>query len=196
MQQFGTSTAATDKILSPHSSEKSQAQKSVSQLAHDLQVKQTSGDELKRLCEHIISFFQSNILLQGLREHITPTFYVEDEGQQFISLKNWTSEVFINAGQNAYFGEELLKLDPELPQILMRMDELSWQAFYGYPWFLRRELNRMSQRVRQTLERYFQINPRERHAQAWFTRSLESHYRNIGLDDKDIAAQMLFLYWG
>lgn len=198
MEEFGSTRLATQRVLQvPNNQTHRPLQpKSVSQLAHDFQIEQTSGDQLKRLCQHIVSFFQDNILLEGLKKHTSPSFFVDYDGEQCISLKNWTAEVFIHAGQNAYFGDQLLRIDPELPQVLMRMDELSWQVFYRYPRFLRPELNRLTGRLRESLEKYFRLPSSQRQSYAWFTQSLEREYRRVGLDEKDVAAQMLFLYWG
>lgn len=197
MEEFGSSRLATQRVLAiPEYQNQKSPPKSVSQLAHIFQVQQTSGDELKQLCQHIVSFFKQNLLLEGIKEFTSPSFFVECEGAQCISLKSWTAEVFIHAGQNAYFGDELLKIDPRLPQVLKEMDDLSWQVFYRYPWFLRPELNRLTNRLRGSLERYFRLPPHTRKSSAWFTQSLEREYRRVGLDEKDIAAQMLFLYWG
>jgi hypothetical protein len=199
MHEFGSSSTATKRILeSPPACQLKRIKhpKSVSQLAHDYQVEQTSGDQLQKLCQHIAAFFQENIFLEGLNSHLSPGFFLASGEETLISLKKWTAEVFIQAGQDAYFGKRLLDIDPGLPQVLMRMDELSWQIFYRYPWFLRLELNRLTKRLRGSLERYFQLPTAERESPAWFTRSLEREYRRVELNEKDIAAQMLFLYWG
>lgn len=194
MMEFGSSRAAAQRVIEVPKGHI--PTKSVSQLAHDFQVEQTSGSQLKQLCEHVATFFQHNIFLEGLKEHVFPSFFVDKNGDQCVSLKTWTAEVFIHAGQNAYFGDELLKIDPKLPQVLMRLDELSWQAFYRYPWFLRLELNRLSERLRSSLQKYFHLPQQQRKSFAWFTQALENEYRRIQLDENDIAAQMLFLYWG
>ncbi|KAF2009046.1 cytochrome P450 [Aaosphaeria arxii CBS 175.79] len=198
MAEFGSSQTAIQKVLNvPDESQLGLSpRQSVSELAHHFQVKQTSGSELKLLIQHIVCFFQENLLLEGLKNHTSPSFYVDCDGEKCVSLKYWTAEVFIHAGQNAYFGDELLKIDPTLPQVLMRMDELSWQIFYRYPWFLRPELNRLTSRLRSTLHQYLKLPKHQRKSVAWFTQFLESEYRRVGLDDEDIAAQMLFLYWG
>ena len=42
-----------------------------------------------------------------------------DEARLHAFLKGWTAEVFIHAGQDAYFGPRLLDIDPGLPQVLI-----------------------------------------------------------------------------
>ncbi|KAI9694925.1 MAG: hypothetical protein M1822_000542 [Bathelium mastoideum] len=100
------------------------------------------------------------------------------------------------AGQRAYFGDALEKIDPGLPQALIELDGLSWQVFYQYPRPLRGRLNKVSQRVLDALQAYLAIPKEQRRSQAWFTAALEEAYRQTGLSSDDIASQMLFLYWG
>lgn len=201
MAEFGTSRHAITKIFQvPQQScpEKSRHRtKNVSQIAHDLQTQQTQGVELKEVGNYIKDFFQDNLLLERMCESDSRTFILHKTAVEYVvSLKAWTSTIFINAGQKTYFGDRLSEIDSGLPQALIRLDELSWQIFYQYPKLLRPELNQTSTRIRKSLETYLEIPAKERQSKAWFTQALEREYRRVGLDNKDIASQMLFLYWG
>ena len=198
MKEFGSSNEAIRKILEIplKPTYPSHVPKSVSQLAHQFQVEQTSGSNLHQLCQHITMFFQKSLFLEGVASKAGVSFFVDCGGKKCVSLKTWTAEVFIHAGQNAYFGERLLDISPDLPQVLMKLDDLSWQIFYNYPWFLRPELNRLSSRLRSSLEEYFRLPSNQRTSCAWFVQALEKEYLRLGLDTKDIAAQMLLVYWG
>ena len=132
-----------------------------------------------------------------MSESCASTFIIcKTDSESVVSLKAWTATVFINAGQKAYFGDQLLEIDPDLPQALVKLDDLSWQVFYQYPRFLRPELNKISKRIRRALQSYSEVSEEERKGKAWFTQALECEYRRVGLSNEDVAAQMLFLYWG
>ena len=200
MSEFGTSRSGIQKIfhVSAMGDQGGGALfKNVSQIAHDLQIKQTQGRELKALGKSIQQFFSENIIPEKLPDASNGTFSFEKsvEGRT-VSLQTWTMGIFINAGQKAYFGDALMGIDSGLPQALVMLDNLSWQIFYQYPRFLRRQVDQLSARIRKTLEIYFSIPPDQRRPNAWFTQALEEQYKKAGLNDQDIAAQMLFLYWG
>ena len=201
MSEFGTSSSAIDKIfhVPDHGFPNPKGYKplNVSQKAHQFQVQQTQGQELQALGDYIICFFQDKLKLENVPTTSlnTPTFKWPSISRA-TSLKAWTTELFIDAGQQAYFGDALAAIDPGLPQALIELDDLSWQVFYQYPRWLRPKVNRLSARIRRSLETYFELPLELRPAQAWFTQALEREYRDAGLDNKDIAAQMLFLYWG
>ena len=201
MTEFGTSRSGIDKIFSTSDSHVSSASgrgpMNIPQKAHNLQVRQTQGDELRTLCKHIKDFFDANLQLEslpGLRLTVPPVEAALD--RRTVSLRAWTTELFINAGQRAYFGDALAAIDPDLPVALVELDSLSWQVFYQYPRLLRPRIERLSARIRRSLEAYFELSRSQRPVQAWFTQALEQEYRQAGLDSKDIGAQMLFLYWG
>ena len=201
MSAFGTSARGVEKILQRHlirSTEKSVNKiQSISQIAHDLQVRQTQGQDLKLLGEYICEIFQRSLLLENLRAKSRNSSDVESIDCGYVmSLQKWTAEIFIKAGQKAYFGEALSNIDPMLPQTLIEFDSLSWQVFYQYPKCLRRRLNNISGKILSSLSRYLEIPSEDRRGKAWFTIALEQKYREAGLTNEDIACQMLFLYWG
>ena len=107
-----------------------------------------------------------------------------------------TAEVFIKAGQKAYFGDALSDINPSLPYRLIEFDELSWQVFYQYPKYLRRRLNKVSEEILVSLRKYLELPTEKRQGKAWFTTALEKEYRKADLTNEDIASQMLLLYWG
>ena len=201
MAEFGSSNSAINKIfrlpICFTEGKFSHEGKNTSQLAHDFQLRQTHGQDLKLLGKLVEKLFRKSLRPDQLdRFCVKNLAFGKHMPESIISLKTWTAEVFINAGQTAYFGCRLQEVDPTLSQALIRLDELSWQVFYQYPRVLRPELNRVSERIRKSLKMYFEMPIGERQAPTWFTQALETEYRKAGLDSEDIAAQMLFLYWG
>lgn len=201
MSGFGTSARGVEKILQRHlirSTEKSvEKVQSISQVAHDLQVRQTQGKDLRLLGEYICEIFQQSLFLENPFTGTRFSPIVKDTDSSYIvSLQKWTAEQFIEAGQQAYFGEALSIINPGLPQTLIEFDNISWQVFYQYPKCLRRRLNKISGEILDSLRKYLEIPIEKRRGKAWFTTALEQKYREAGLTNEDIACQMLFLYWG
>ena len=201
MSAIGTSPRGVEKILQRkpiHSTEKSVDKvQSISQIAHDLQVRQTQGKDLRVLGEYVCEIFQQSLFLENLSVGTRNFVVAKDRDSSYVvSLQKWTAETFIKAGQQAYFGKALSIINPGLPQTLIEFDNMSWQVFYQYPKCLRRRLNRISGEILDSLKKYLEIPTEKRQGKAWFTIALEQKYREAGLTNEDIACQMLFLYWG
>lgn len=194
MLEFGSTQWGVDRILGPPMSRSGRTQgKSVAEVAHYLQVQQTSKTDLTCLGDHIARCFHHD-LTHSTRENTK--FYVKNGSKLAVSLKAWTQQIFIRAGQDAYFGPKLDELSPDLPLNLIRFDELSWQVFYHYPLALRREGTSLANKIRTAMKKYFELPRSQRPAKAWFVGALEDECRGVGLDTEEIASQMLFLYWG
>ena len=198
MCEFGTSTPAIKKLfnLSDCGYVAGEKPVNVPQKAHQFQVRQTQGHELRRLGGDIAEFFREKLESVTIKSPLNASVPKRNAANPILSLKAWTTELFISAGQRAYFGDALATIDPGLPQALIELDDLSWQVFYQYPRPFRPKVNQLSAHIKRSLEMYLELPPEQRPARGWFTQALEQEYRQAGLGNKDIAAQMLFLYWG
>ena len=201
MSEFGTSAQGVEKILQrkPIYSNGNPVNKfqSISQIAHDLQVRQTQGNDLKILGEYFCAFLQEILVVETMTARNANVSAIDESDRSCIlSLRRFTAEVFINGGQKAYFGEALSAINPSLPYRLIEFDELSWQVFYQYPKYLRRRLNKVSEEILDSLRKYLELPTEKRQGKAWFTIALEKEYRKADMTNEDIASQMLLLYWG
>jgi hypothetical protein len=187
LASFGVSKKGARQVFLPTS----EGRKSVRQLAFELQVKQTSGEDLRKLSRHITKFMVRTICPKNV---FGASAFVNDV--QCVSLKTWINEVVMMAIQDAYFGPKLAEIDPSLPQTLREFTESAWKTWYGIPWFLRRKQNRLSLQVRRAHEVYLRLPESQRPCVAWFTKRLESEYRKVVDREEDIAALMQFFHWG
>lgn len=159
-----------------------------------MQVDQTRGQNLLRLAAHIAQFLQGTVVFN--HDATRNPSRVWKHGVECWSLKTWTTETIIHAIQDAYFGESLAKIDPELPHVLAKFDELSYQAWYRYPSIITPTRNRLVLRIRSSLKKFFDIPHDHRQSRARFTQDLEDECRAIGLEESDLVSLMLFMYWG
>jgi hypothetical protein len=171
-------------------------QTNVVQLAHEHQAEQTRGLELKSLAQHISKFLETKLTSDPTLTRGSSIFHTTHNGAHCISLKAFAVQNIIHGVQHGYFGPRLLEIDPKILETLIEFDDLSWKAWFHYPWFMRRRLDHLADRLRSSLQVYFQIPPEERKASAWFTQKLEDEFRSAGLHDSDFNALMLFFYWG
>jgi hypothetical protein len=121
---------------------------------------------------------------------------LEQNRQASWSLKTWTTETIIHILQDVYFGNDLAKIEPNMPHLLAKFDDVSHQAWYGYPSFLTPTRNRLDKHIKNCLRKYFELPRKERRSTASFSQNLENECRAIGLANEDLLSLMLFMYWG
>ncbi|KAL9627115.1 MAG: hypothetical protein Q9204_006802, partial [Flavoplaca sp. TL-2023a] len=106
------------------------------------------------------------------------------------------AEIAINAGQNAYFGRQLLEIDPNLAQTFRQFDSSSWQLLYLYPRWLSPDMYSAKDRLVEALTLYFNAPAEKKTDAAWITKYLEQEMRYLGFDSREMATLMMLQYWG
>ncbi|KAG7005468.1 hypothetical protein G7Y79_00019g046480 [Physcia stellaris] len=108
-------------------------------------------------------------------------------------LMLWCSDVFTRAGQEAYFGTLLEKIDPEMTWKFLEFDELSYQIQFQYPKWLSTKMHKAKEALVKDLMAYFDT-PQEH--DAWFVKAMENEMRALKLSTYDISILMVTIYWG
>lgn len=108
----------------------------------------------------------------------------------------WCSDGFTRAGQKAYFGDALARIDPTLTKTFIIFDELSWQVLYQYPSFLAGEMKNARDTITRALLNYIQLPQSQRTGDAWFAKAMENEMRALHISEQDIATMLVTIYWG
>ena len=169
--------------------------KPLAKLGREIHIHQLfPGGRLDDLRNTFIRYFQKSL---SFKEMVQYPYIINISGQvTVLSLYAWTSDVFICAGQEAYFGPLLAEMEPCLSWDFLAFDELTWQVLFQYPRILARKMIRAKDKVIAGLERYFEVSVEARGNIAWFTKAMEVEMRNVGLDTHEIAVMMMTIYWG
>ncbi|KAF2878467.1 cytochrome P450 [Massariosphaeria phaeospora] len=187
---LGASKEAARVLWSPKSV-KDVLRKGVIPSSHDLQIRQTSGKDLKTLSHYICGFLKERTSPEAITlAHNTQS------GVESLSIMEWARENIIFAMQDAYFGPQLHKIDPTLPRAMIEFSDLAWQAWYQVPWFLRRKQLSLCKRMLSSYQRYLDLPTNERKATAWFTGAFEKSFQEVLTNHTDKAALMMFFHWG
>lgn len=108
-----------------------------------------------------------------------------------ISLHKWCQHILVSAGTNAFFGDALLQMNPDLLQNFVDFDDNNWMVWYKWP---NATLMRTPKaKVLKTLENYVGLPKEKRTGIAWMIETMEDSQRNLGMNDADIAAVMMML---
>lgn len=112
-----------------------------------------------------------------------------------ISLHKWCLQVLLDSATRAFFGDQLLEIEPDLCHIFRDFDDNSWQLHYKYPRFLSKKLHTARDKIVNALKLYFQLPEGQRQGGAWVIRSFEVEMKRRKIAVADIAAILLGVFW-
>ena len=169
--------------------------KPLAKLARELHIYQLfPGKPLDGLRGAFVEYFNRSLSLEPMSQY--RYLRVSTDQAVVLPLYTWVSDLFISAGQEAYFGSMLGQVEPELTWAFLEFDDLTWQVLYEYPKILARTMIKAKSKVIAGLERYFTLPTDQRGDAAWFTPAMEKEMRNLGFDTHDVAVMMMTIYWG
>ncbi|KAJ0120683.1 cytochrome P450 [Diaporthe amygdali] len=126
-------------------------------------------------------------------------WYADDmptvKGGVHVSLYQWISDVFIEMGTTAYFGNLLLQIDPSLTRTFMIFESISWQAMYQYPRFLCGDMMRAKEKLQNAMAEYFASPKHTRADASWFILKIEEEMDRLNISSADSAIFFFQLYW-
>ena len=150
------------------------------------------GEELAAIQE----VFMNGIHESLLWGRITPLIVVcSTPVTKTISLLGWCREVLLESATRAFFGDRLLQIDPNLFHSFFKFDASSWKLNYGYPRALSKDMYAARDTIITALEIYFKLPKSERPGASFLINSFETEMRRLEIDDKDIAALVMPVYW-
>ena len=153
------------------------------------------GNNLDYLGDQFLQYFDQNLSLDGIIKGRKYAATSPDEKSVVLSLATWTSDFVVCAGQKAYFGETLEKIDPNFTWKFIEYDELAWQVLYQYPAFLSRKMHAARDHLTASIQRYFDTPADDRAESAWFVRAMELEMRGLGMSSEELAPMMAVIYW-
>ena len=172
--------------------------KSLQRLSHELHLKQLSpGKNLDDLIHSFANTFYRKIEDESLGNfEFEHSLFGTGGGHYSIPLYHWIEHVFFEAGQLAYLGDEMGKINPRFSKTFSLFDDRAWQLMFKVPKLFSSEFHDAKDRLRGSLRKYFDLPYEMRSDSAWFTSNFEQEMRNSGLDSEDVASVFLPTYWG
>ena len=202
LSSLGASSDAVDKWIPLHSSKVSMTHASSFSTSHTSEFTHIG----ERLCQQqLLPGKQLDVLQRGFIDGIHESLQWHSVTQKVtirsspdiktISLLGWCREVLLESATRAFFGNRLLEIDPDLFQAFFAFDASSWKLHYGYPRVFSKELYSARDTIIEALTAYFRLPKSERLGAAFLVDSLEAEMRNLNIEDKDIAALIMPVYW-
>jgi hypothetical protein len=111
------------------------------------------------------------------------------------SLLRFCGRVLIEAGTRTYWGERLWQLAPDMLETFYDLDHTIWKLLFRFPPMFSKDANLARDTIIDVLTKYYERPLAERDDAAWWTKSMESESRAIGLSERDMAATILIIYF-
>ena len=170
--------------------------KPLATLARDMHLQQLYPGEYLDILSHAFdNLFDRHLHVDSILRSCT---YARATGSNdvVLPLMVWCSDVFTRAGQEAYFGTLLEKIDAEMTSKFLEFDDLSYQIQFQYPRWLSSKMRKSKDKLVKDLMVYFDTPQDQRHGDAWFVKAMENEMRALALSTYDISVMMLTIYWG
>lgn len=161
---------------------------------HHLQLLQGPNSHADEITEtflgHIDKFLQWNVLLRDERPLALKT-----AGSMQVSLLKLCGRVLIEAGTRTYWDMRLWELEPDMLSFFYELDRGIWKILFQYLKMFFKEVLAVRDNITETLTTYYRLLKEIRHDAAWFTKSMETESREAGLDETEMAAAIMIIYF-
>lgn len=160
---------------------------------HDRYLTQLSpGQQLDTLKERFIHYLNLEVRLEQDPLKARP-YHIPKA--RTVSLLQFCRDVIIRCNTNILFGERLLEIDPNLPNILCDFDNDHWMILYKMPWLLAKDVHSSRRKIQDDFKEYLSTPRTERRGEAWLIQTMDTGMRELGLSEEEMATQFLLVYW-
>ncbi|KAI9688927.1 MAG: hypothetical protein M1820_010208 [Bogoriella megaspora] len=112
-----------------------------------------------------------------------------------LSLLDWCGKVLIEAGTKTYWGNALWEIAPDMLTRFYSLDRGMWKILFQYPKVFSTEVIAARDSITNILTRYYMLPLEQRSDAAWFTKSLEIESRAAGLNEEEMAAAIMIIFF-
>jgi hypothetical protein len=152
-------------------------------------------DQLILIQKKVQDWINSNLVLEKIPGFSDGAVSVANDAKQVeVSLYHWSSDMFVQLGQDVYFGDTLGKDSPDAYKSFVVFDELIYKALYQYPGFLSKDMAAGRTGLVAAIEKYLRLPKEERRDAAWLISNFEDEMASIDIGVEDMAICIFHLY--
>ena len=112
-----------------------------------------------------------------------------------ISLKKLCGDVLIDVTQMSLFDPVLFKLDPGMTKDMQFFTDELWKLLYPAPGMNSRKVAALRDRYTSTFVKYMRLPRDARKEEASLITTLVDQYKGLNINEHDIAAILVMVYW-
>ena len=112
-----------------------------------------------------------------------------------VSLIDWTSDVFIRATTEAYWGRSIWTVAPNLIDSFRQWEATTWKYVFQLPRIFGKDMYTARDQLIGAFTAYFGQSAMLRQDTSYFVRAAEAELRDIGFGDVDIGRTHMLQHW-
>jgi hypothetical protein len=151
------------------------------------------GIEMKKLEDRLLSKIEENLTWARVPCASTSE---PDPTEKVVSLLEWTRKCLLRSVTIAFYGEAILKIEPEFLEIFSDFDDNGWKLPYRVPAIFSQDMITPKEAAQRAFRRYFDLPTSERADASWMVHKVEAEMRTAGITTDDISTFLLMVYWG
>ncbi|KAL4946606.1 cytochrome P450 [Aspergillus oleicola] len=187
--KFGISKPATERLFLPYANPNAKAPRAGPLHATDAII------DLYR--QHIspgkeLDAFVEGDIIPRLAIILSPTeLGLSAREAKKMSLHSLCVQALVNGIVRSYYGETILKIQPDFAARYMDWEKSSWKFLMGLPRFLSRDMLAAKDDMIGLFVEYFSLKPEERGHENFWVESVERLLRDLDLTNEEIARMFM-----
>lgn len=168
-------------------------QKSLILLTEDLYKQQLlPGAKLDVLAARFISLIDQDLRWERLRGGYVLS---SNDERRHVSLFKFCEQFLVKAITRTMFGDLIYRLEPNLTQHLLDLNDDVWMLIFRYPQFAAKKLYHAQKQILNALECYMKYPKESRVGESWLIETVMAQQVVAGVDDSNRAKMLLMVYW-
>lgn len=111
-----------------------------------------------------------------------------------ISLMEWCGEVLIGGATKAMFGDELLRIEPELISTFMDFNDDAWMLLFKYPRFAAPRMYAARDKIVDSLLQYSRSSEKPV-GESYLVQFVRTNAEKFEVEERDCARMIFILFW-
>jgi len=166
--------------------------KSWMDLSHEnLKLQMHPGTKLDKLQGTLLSTLDQSLNWDSVSKNLELPGSTKNE--KVVSLYRWSSEVLVDAGTIAFYGNALYRIAPTLLSDFLIFDDEAWKLYSKYPYIAARKMYQYKEICEKAFQRYVDLPAEERDDASWIVKTLEQDTRGLGVTDAYQISPNLFV---
>ncbi|KAL8878852.1 MAG: hypothetical protein Q9198_003423, partial [Flavoplaca austrocitrina] len=147
------------------------------------------GRELDELAKAFVCYVDKMVQIYASSSPPVKSVFVD------VSLMDWTTDVFLQATTETYWGRSMWGLAPDLIGSFQKWEQTTWKYVFQIPCILSKDMYEAREELIAAFTAYFGQAKTTRADANYFVTTSEQELRDIAFNDNDVGKVHMLQYW-
>ncbi|KAL8841956.1 MAG: hypothetical protein Q9176_002892 [Flavoplaca citrina] len=152
------------------------------------------GRKLDNFAKAFVCHVDKMVSWQQVQVHVSSSRPVVSASVD-ISLMDWTTDVFLHATTETYWGRSIWGLAPNLIESFQKWEQTTWKYIFQVPRILSKDIYDARDELIAAFTAYFGQAKTTRADANYFVTTSEQELRDIAFNDNDVGKVHMLQYW-